>query len=120
MKYVSQRVVLLFLFISVIIDFLPHPKVTHIDTVTAASLEDKSTTLDIIAKPLALTATAAFAVNEQGDLQTWGIANPPQLTNVVSISASQTHGVAIHRDGHVSGWGAVLPPPALVKQALPD
>lgn len=109
----NLRVLSLIVIISVLCNLFPEQDMRGVRTAVAASPQDKTTALNIIPYPLALSSDAAFAVTEQGELRAWGDVPPPQLTDVVSIRVSRTYRVALHGDGHVSVWGNTPLPPAL-------
>jgi len=111
----NQRVISLLCIISVLCVLFPE---NGVRTVVAAPVQDKTAELNIIPHPLALTGEAAFAVTERGELQTWGGTQPPPLTDVISISASRTYRVALHRDGHISVWGDTPIPPLALNDVI--
>ncbi len=111
----NQRVISLLCIISVLCVLFPE---NGVRTVVAAPVQDKTAELNIIPHPLALTGEAAFAVTERGELQTWGGTPPPPLTDVISISASRTYRVALHRDGHISVWGDTPIPPLALNDVI--
>ena len=69
---------------------------------------------DLRAKAIALQVGTGYAVRPDGTLATWGDepaspVPPSGLTDLVDVSASLTHVLALHADGTVVTWGAGFP-----------
>ena len=79
---------------------------------------------DLRAKSIALQAGTGYAVRVDGTLTTWGEAPvypvPAGLTNLVDVSTSLTHTLALHSDGTITTWTYTDDPNYYDLYAIPD